>query len=296
VCFIFSLPEKSLLNFQVDQPMTRKTKKSLIYWIILSPLLGIILLPYFIMLTTSVKPKEELFMGEVSWFGSTLQWSNFYEMWKTTNIGSAFFSSLYVSIGSMILVLLIGIPAAYACSRMQFKRVGIYRAFLLITQMISPIVLIVGLYRVLAAFKLVDNLNGLLLANCTFSLAFGIWMLQSYFETIPIALEEAAMIDGAGLFQRLTKIFLPLAVPAMVVTAVFTFITAWNEYLLSMTLMITDSKYPLTVKVTNMTMVLYRVDWHHVMTATLLATIPVAIMFSFLQKYLIRGMAVGAVK
>jgi len=276
--------------------MTARTKRSIIFWVILSPLLITILLPYAVMVTTAVKPREEIFAADVTWFGSEIRWENFVEMWVENNYGSAIYSSLYVSIGSTLLTLLIAIPASYALSRFQFRGKGVYRQFLLITQMISPIVLIVGLFRVLVALNLVNNLNGLIISNSAFSLAFAIWMLQSYFSTIPIEVEEASWIDGATRFQSLKKIFLPLAVPSLVVTAVFTFINSWNEFLLSMTLLVTESKYPLPLKISIMAQGMYNLEWHHVMAATFLATIPVAIVFAWLQNHLVRGLSLGAVK
>lgn len=276
--------------------MTKYTKKSLLLWGLVSPLLIVILLPYAVMVTTAVKPREEIFSGNVSWFGSELRLDNFSEMWVLNDYGSSLLSSLYVSVGSTLLTLLIAIPAAYALSRLKFRGKGVYRQFLLVTQMISPIVLIVGLFRVLVTLGLVDSLNGLVISNSAFSLAFAVWMLQSYFLTIPKEIEEAAWIDGATRFQSLRTIFLPLAVPAVVVTSVFTFINSWNEFLLSMTLLVTEAKYPLPLKIAIMAQGMYNLEWHHVMAATFLATVPVAIAFAWLQNHLVRGLALGAVK
>ncbi|MDB5552832.1 MAG: hypothetical protein JWL86_2816, partial [Rhizobium sp.] len=227
---------------------------------------------------------------------SEFRWENFVEMWVKTNFGGALDNSLYVSIASTVIAILLSIPAAYALSRYRFLGKGLYRNFLLMTQMMSPIVLVLGLFRLMVHLNLVNSLNSLVITYVAFNMAFTIWMLQSYFNTIPRDLEEASWMDGATPFTSLVKIFLPLAVPAMVVTAIFTFINSWNEFVLALTLIRNQSDYTLPVQIFSQVAGRYQVEWHHVMAGTVLATVPVAIVFSWLQRYLIRGMALGAVK
>jgi len=271
-------------------------KKSLIYWAILSPLVVVILFPFAVMFVTAVRPRDELFVYPPRWGFSEFRWDNFAEMWVKTNFGEALFNSLYVSVLSTALALVLSIPAAYALSRYRFPGKGAYRTFLLMTQMMSPIVLVLGLFRLMVALGMVNNLNSLVLTYAAFNMAFTIWMLQSYFSTIPRDLEEAAWIDGASHFTSLVRIFLPLAVPAMAVTAIFSFINGWNEFVLALTMIRSSDDFTLPVQIYSQVAGRYQVEWHHVMAGTVLATVPVAIVFSWLQKYLIRGMALGAVK
>lgn len=276
--------------------MTPKLKKSLLYWLLLSPLCVVILLPFGIMFVTALRPRDELFVYPPTWTFSEFRWENFVEMWVKTNFGGALLNSLYVSLASTIIAIVFSIPAAYALSRYRFSGKGLYRNFLLMTQMMSPIVLVLGLFRLMVHLNLVNSLNSLVVTYVAFNMAFTIWMLQSYFNTIPRELEEASWIDGATSFTSLVKIFLPLAVPAMVVTAIFTFINSWNEFVLALTLIRSQNDYTLPVQIFSQVAGRYQVEWHHVMAATVLATVPVAIVFSWLQRYLIRGMALGAVK
>jgi multiple sugar transport system permease protein len=271
-------------------------KKSLVYWAILSPLVVVILFPFAVMFVTAVRPRDELFVYPPRWGFSEFRWDNFAEMWVKTNFGEALFNSLYVSVLSTALALVLSIPAAYALSRYRFPGKGAYRTFLLMTQMMSPIVLVLGLFRLMVALGMVNNLNSLVLTYAAFNMAFTIWMLQSYFSTIPRDLEEAAWIDGASHFTSLVRIFLPLAVPAMAVTAIFSFINGWNEFVLALTMIRSSDDFTLPVQIYSQVAGRYQVEWHHVMAGTVLATVPVAIVFSWLQKYLIRGMALGAVK
>lgn len=273
-----------------------RIRKSLLCWLALSPLLVVIVFPFAVMFFTAVKPRDELFVFPPRWLPSRFVWSNFTDMWVATGFGQALVNSLYVAIVSTVLALVIGIPAAYALSRYRFGGKGLYRQFLLITQMVSPMVLVLGLFRLMVALGVVDSLNPLVVTYGAFNLAFTIMMLQNYFDTIAVDLEEAAWIDGATRLQSLTRIFLPLAVPAMVVTALFTFINAWNEFVLALTLLRTSENYTLPVQVFSLVAGRYQIEWHHVMAATLLATVPVAIVFAWLQRYLIRGMSLGSIK
>lgn len=276
--------------------MTSKLKRSIIFWLILSPLMVIILFPYGVMFSTAVRPRDELFVYPPRWTFSEFHWHNFSEMWEKTNFGGALINSLYVSTAATLIALALSIPAAYALSRYRFPGKGVYRNFLLMTQMMSPIVLVLGLFRLMKFLGLVGSLNSLVLIYAAFNMAFTIWMLQSYFNTIPRDIEEAAWMDGASHFKSLTRIFLPLAVPAMVVTAIFTFINSWNEFVLALTMIRSSADYTLPVQIFAQVAGRYQVEWHHVMAGTVLASVPVAIVFSWLQRYLIRGMALGAVK
>lgn len=276
--------------------MTPRLKKSIIYWLILSPLVIVILFPFAVMFVTALRPRDELFVYPPRWTFSHIVWQNFVEMWANTNFGGALLNSLYVSIAATILALVLSIPAAYALSRHRFAGQGLYRQFLLVTQMMSPIVLVLGLFQLMVQLHLVNELNSLVITYAAFNLAFTIWMLQSYFNTIPKDLEEAAWIDGSSHLTSLLKIFLPLAVPAITVTAIFTFINSWNEFVLALTMLRSDDRYTLPVQIYSQVAGRYQIEWHLVMAATVLATVPVAIVFSWLQRYLIRGMALGAVK
>jgi multiple sugar transport system permease protein len=276
--------------------MSRKLRRSIIYWAILSPLVVVIIFPFAVMFVTAIRPRDELFVYPPTWTFSEFRWENFAEMWVKTNFGGALLNSLYVSITATLIALVLSIPAAYAMSRYRFAGKGAYRTFLLMTQMISPIVLVLGLFRLMAAMGLVDSLNSLVITYAAFNMAFTIWMLQSYFNSIPRDLEEAAWMDGASHFTSLVKVFLPLAVPAMVVTAIFTFINSWNEFVLALTMLRSSEQFTLPVQIFSQVAGRYQIEWHHVMAGTVLATVPVAIVFSWLQRYLIRGMALGAVK
>ncbi|WP_018182891.1 carbohydrate ABC transporter permease [Kaistia granuli] len=276
--------------------MEKPVRKSLLMWLLLSPLVIVILFPFAVMVSTAVKPRVEVLMYPPSWLPSEIRLQNFADMWEATRLGPAVLNSLVVSIVATVLCLLVAIPAAYAAARMEFTGRKLFRQFLLVTQMLSPIVLVLGIFRLMAKMGFVDQLPALVLAYVAFNLAFSVWMLQAYFQTIPKELEEAATLDGASTVQRLRLIFLPLAAPAIGISAVFIFIYCWNEFVLAMTLLRSPEKSTLTLQTFSLVGGRYQVEWDHVMAATLVASVPVAVIFALLQRSLVSGLTVGAVK
>ena len=272
----------------------RKLLRSLLFWAFLAPIVVVILFPYAVMTITALKSATEV--HDPNWWLRELHWRNFPEMWDSTGFGAALFNSLYVSGLSTLLTIAVSVPAAYAVSRFRFLGRGAFQQFLLISQMLSPIVLVIGLFRLVVSLGLADNLNALVFIYVAFNIAFCVWMLQSYFATIPRDLEEAAWMEGAGRGRTLITVFLPLAVPAIVVTSIFTFINGWNEFVIALTVLRREDNYTLPIRVFNLVAGRYTVDWNYVMAAAFVASVPVAIIFAWLQRYLVRGLALGAVK
>jgi multiple sugar transport system permease protein len=271
-------------------------RRSLIIWLVLSPLLGIILFPFAVMFFTALKPRAEVFSYPPRWLPTELHWQNFAEMWQATDFGTALWNSSLISLLSTLLVLILSVPAAYAMARTNFAAKQPFRQFLLATQMLSPILVVLGIFHLVVSIGLVDNKFALVLIYAAFNIAFAVWMLQSYFASIPVELEEAALIDGCTRWRAIVSIFVPLAAPAMVVTAIFTFINSWNEFVVALTLLRSQNNFTLPLRIFSLVGGRYTVEWEQVMAATLLATLPVAIVFSWLQRYLVRGLTVGAVK
>jgi multiple sugar transport system permease protein len=279
----------------------RKLRLSAVSWLVLGPLIALALFPFAVMLSTALKPTPEVTAFPPRWLPSRAALENFVTMWRTVDFGTGLGNSLYVSIASMALTLLVSVPAAYAMSRLPFRGVGVYRQFLLVTRMLSPILLVLGLFRMAAAIHigdatLIDTLISVIVIYAAFNIAFAVWMLASYFATIPIDLEEAAWIDGANRIQSVVRIFLPLSLPAIAVTGIVTFVGSWNEFVVALTMLRDPARLTLPLKVVNLVAGRYTVSWNQVMAATLLATLPVAVVFAVLQRYLVQGLTLGAVK
>lgn len=278
-----------------------KLKRSVLCWLALSPMVALVLFPFAVMFLTAVKPASEVFAYPPSWLPSYFCWQNFADMWEATHFGTALKNSLVISLLSTALAIAISIPAAYALARFQFRGRGLYRQFLLVTQMLSPILLVLGLFRLAASIPygdgtLVDSHIGVIVAYAAFNTAFAVWMLSAYFATIPRDMEEAAWLEGCSPVRAVFKVFLPLALPAMAVAAIFTFINAWNEFAVVYTLIRSPENKTLTVQVVDLVAGRYTVDWQQVMAAALLTTLPVSAMFAWLQRYLVTGLALGSVK
>lgn len=274
--------------------MSAKLKRTIVAWLVLSPLVVLILFPFAVMFITAIKPRQEVLRP--TWWPSEIAWHNFVDMWAATNFGPALWNSVYVAVLSTLLALAVSIPAAYAMNRYYFTGRGFLRQFLLVSQMLSPMVLVIGLFRLVVWLGLLDNVNSVVFVYGAFGVAFTVLMLQSYFATVPRDLEEAAWIEGASPWKALIRVFLPLALPAITVTAIFSFINSWNEFVIALTMLRRQESYTLPIQIFSLVAGRYTIEWHHVMAATFVATIPVAIVFAWLQRYLVRGLAIGAVK
>jgi multiple sugar transport system permease protein len=180
-------------------------------------------------------------------------------------------------------------------TRFDFRGKRAYQFFLLVTQMLSPIVLVLGLFRLMVYAGVVDSLSFLAIIYAAFNVAFCVWMLQSYFETIPKDLEESAWIEGAGRIKTLVSIFLPLAIPAITIVAMFTFVNAWNEFIIAFSTLRDTESYTIQLGIIEMTGY-YSIRWDYIMVSVIIASVPVAILFSWLQKHLVGGLTTGAVK
>jgi multiple sugar transport system permease protein len=279
--------------------MTSRAKllrRSALCWLVLSPLIVLNLFPFAVMLFTALKPGDEVVSNAASWLPNRFAWENFVDMWRVTRFGPALLNSLYVAVCSSAAAILISIPAAYAMSRFKFGLKRPYSDFLLVTQMLSPIVLVLGLFRLVVWFGMIDSVNALIVVYTAFQLAFAVWMMRGYFNSIPVDLEGSAWLEGASRVRSLWSVFLPLSAPAVAVTAIFTFINAWNEFAVALTLLRKQDNFTLPIQVFSLVAGRYQVEWHYVMAATLIATLPVALLFAWLQKYLIGGLGAGAVK
>jgi len=204
-------------------------------------------------------------------------------------------NSLLIAGGSTVIALLCGIPAAYALSRMKFKGQTAFLGFVIVSQMFAPVVLLIGIYKVIMTLGLTDSILGLIFINAAFNQAFTIWLLRGTFIGISPEMEQAAKIDGCSRLQAMLRILLPVAAPGIVTTLIFVFINAWNEYTVALTLISTDTNKPLTVGI-NIFNGYNMIEWQYLFAASLFAIVPVVILFAIIEKNLVSGLASGGVK
>jgi multiple sugar transport system permease protein len=248
------------------------------------------------MLITAVRPQRELF--DANYLPHHFAWSNLTNMWGAAfGITSGVRVSLEIAGGATLLVLLVALPAAYYTSRHRFRGRGGFLLLVLATQMLQPTALIVGIYKEFLDFGLlgVNPVWSLILVNAGFNLAFAVWILNAYISSIPAELEQAAMVDGSSRLGALFRITLPLAMPGVVTALIFTFIAAWNEFIAALTLTTSNADYPLTVRLDSF-IGQYTVDWQHLFGASVVATIPVFILFALIEGRVVGGLTAGSVK
>ena len=191
--------------------------------------------------------------------------------------------------------MLCGIPAAYAMARMNFKGKKAFLGFVIMSQMFSPVVLLIGISQLMNTLHLNDSVLGLMLINAAFNQAFAIWLLRGTFVSISSEMEQAALIDGCGTFGALTKVLLPMAMPGIVTALIFVFINAWNEYTIATVLISTASNRPITVGITQFSS-FNMIEWQYLFAASLVATLPVVVLFMSIEKHLTSGLTSGGVK
>lgn len=250
--------------------------------------------PLLWIVTTSVKTNKELYQ-EATIFPRTFTWQHFDQIFNQTRFLTYFKNSLMVSTLTMVLAMIIGVMGAYAISRLNFRgRMTMARATI-VTYLVPGSLLFIPLFQIAYRLHLTDKALGLVVIYLVHSVPFCTWLIISYFNTIPYELEEAAMVDGATRVQALTKIVLPLALPALAVTALYAFTGSWNEFLFALLLIGRDSQKTIPAGLAG----LINGDtyqWGALMAGALISSIPPVLIYIAAQKWVVSGLAGGAVK
>lgn len=255
----------------------------------------IILYPYFVMVITASRTNVEMYDTRAGILPEVWQLDNFIKIWSEAPIIRYLGNSILVAGGASLLAIVCGIPAAYALSRMKFKGKAFFMGAVIMSQMFSPVVLLVGIYRMMVNMGLNNSIFGLILLNAAFNQAFVIWLLRGTFASISAEMEQAAKIDGCGTVQALVRILLPTAAPGIVTTLIFVFINSWNEYTIALTLISSDIFKPITVGI-NVFYGFNFIKWQYLFATSIFATIPVIILFLLIEKHLVSGLTAGGVK
>ena len=253
--------------------------------------------PFVWVLLSSFKTRGELYATPLVYLPQALQFANYVDAWTSslTPFSRFFANSLWVSSVTMVATTAISALAGYALARF---RVAGREAFLLIflaTQMFPSVLLIAPLLSQWHALGLLDTYQVLIYSNFSFTVPFTVWMLVGYFGSIPRELKESAMMDGCGRFGALCRVILPLAAPGIAATAIFAFVASWSELLFAVTF--TSQTEMRTLSAGLLFMVgQYEIQWGQLSTGVIISTVPVAVLFTFLQRHLISGLSAGALK
>src|SRR6266498_2849487 len=236
------------------------------------------------------------------------EWSNFVGVWSQIHLLAYLRATLVIAGVTTLIVLVVSVPAAWFTARHRFRGRSLFLYLILVTQMFAPVALVVGLYR---EYALVDNFFAnlglglratssfwaIILVYSAFNLAFAVWILSGYFRSIPKEIEEAALIDGLGPFRALLRVVLPLAKPGVVTAVIFTFIQVWNEFVVALTLFNdpTRNRQTLTVGIQQF-VGLYETHYQYLFVASLIGIVPVVVLFTTIERYLMGGLTAGSVK
>ncbi len=253
--------------------------------------------PFLWVFLGSFKTRAELYATPIVYLPQSLSLANYVEAWTSTltPFSRFFANSLWVSSVTMVATTVVSILAGYALARFKFAGRQTFLLVFLATQMFPAVLLIAPLLSQWYALGLIDTYQALIYSNFSFTVPFTVWMLVGYFESIPRELEESAMIDGCTRFGSLLRIVLPLAAPGVAATAIFAFVASWSELLFAITF--TSQTEMRTLSAGLLFMVgQYEIQWGQLSAGVIISTVPVAILFTYLQRHLIQGLSAGAVK
>jgi len=251
--------------------------------------------PLYWMVVTSFTPERELFIWPLRYFPVAPPLANSVVTLLRTDIPRYFANSLTVASLASASTLLVAVLGGYALARYQFRGKQVTLLIFLATQMMPIVVLIVPLFITFRTLGLLNTLYSLMIVYTVFNIPFCTMMMQGFFAGVPVELEEAAMVDGCNRFGAIVRVAVPLARPGLIATFLFAFIGAWNELLFAVMFLNTDANFTLPVGL-YMFISKYDIHWGRMMAGATLALIPALIVFGVVQRYMVRGLALGAVK
>ena len=277
-------------------PRTIKYLRRVILYVLLLLAVAWAVLPLFWVFISSIKPDIETYAFEQTILPRHPTLQNYITLFRVTRFGLWMKNSAIMATATTLVVIGLSATAAYAMSRFRFRFFELFGRMTLLAYMVPPIILVVPMFFVLFKLKLINSHFGLLLVYAGTRLPVGLWMLRSYFQGIPIELEEAAMVDGATRFQAFRKVILPQALPGMISTGIFTFSVTWQEYLFASILLFSARKQTLSAGVATFLSEDWIYSWGVLMAAGVMVSLPLVLFYIFLQRYLIAGWGGGAVK
>jgi len=261
--------------------------------------LFLLLFPIYWIFIASVIPPNKLISTELSWLiPRQFAFDNYAHLFIKTPYTTYMTNSIIIAISTTGVCLVVSSFAGYSLARLRYKGRKLFGRLILCTYILPSVIILIPIFRIMVSIGINNTRFGLILTHMSFAMPFCIWMLRGYFISLPPSLEEAALIDGATITSAFLKVILPLALPGLVAAAVYTFVLSWNEFLFAFTYIDKDSMRTIPVGVVSrfVHVVMNANDWTMVMVSSITASIPVYILFCFIQKHLVQGLAAGAVK
>ena len=253
------------------------------------------LFPVFWIFISSVKTNTEVFAYPPSFIPENFTLSAYFNIFNDEDKLRFFFNSYFIAIIVTILTLLISILSGYSFSRFDFKLKRILNLSIISTQTIPPITLLIPYFGIVVTFKIFDTYLALILTYLVFTIPYATLMMTSYFNTLPKELDDAVLMDGGSNFTALCRVIIPISLPGIVATCVYTFLLCWNEFLFALTL--TKSHEMRTVPIgIQLLMGQHAYEWNEMMAMSIIGTVPILFLYLFAQKYFLAGLTSGSVK
>ncbi|MFQ5828221.1 MAG: carbohydrate ABC transporter permease [Candidatus Methylomirabilia bacterium] len=269
-------------------------RQQAIYWSA-GLLLILTAFPFVWMLSTAFKPLDEIFVFPPRLLPEQFTGANLARLFEQTRFLTYFRNSVVVSLATVLVTLTLASAGGYGLTRFRFFGREQIAGMILFTYMFAPIMIIIPFYVLVKTAGIANTHVALVLAYTTFCLPFSLWLMRTFFQSIPLELEQAALIDGASLPQAVVHVILPLALPGLIATGIFTFILAWNDYIFVRILITSDELKTLSVGIAD----LYNatvIDWGMIMSGGMLITIPALAFFVVVQRHLVAGWGSGGLK
>lgn len=257
----------------------------------------VFLVPYVAMVIGSLKSQSEILRIPPTYLPQGWLPGNYADMWATPETPLPFnlVSTIVISLFATLLVLAVAVPASYYTARQRFPGRLAFLFLVLVTQMLQPTVLAAGLLREFLAIGIQDTWLAMILVNAAFNLSFAVWIMHSFFGSVPVEIEEAAQLDGLSRWQIMRKVTLPLVWPGIVTATIFTVVACWNEFAASLVILTTPENQPLSVALTKF-IGQYDTAWQYVFGISTVSIIPVVILFALIERRLVGGLTAGSVK
>jgi multiple sugar transport system permease protein len=276
--------------------MKRKMRtRTVVVYLILIAVSVFNLLPFFFMLSTSLKTEQESYAIPPTFWPTQVTLDAYAQILLWTNFPAYFLNSAIVSLGTALFSTLLGALAGYGFSRYNFRGRESYMGLILATQMLPGVLLVGPYFKLLAAVGLYNTYLGLILAFTTITLPFSAWMLKGFIDTVPEELDHAALVDGCSPLGAFVRVVLPVIGPGMVATIVFAFLLAWGDLLWALILTGGDDMAMVTLGLTRL-VTQFRIIWPQLMAGSIIASVPCMVLYLALQDYLVKGLTAGAVK
>lgn len=262
---------------------------------VLLPITAVLLFPLFWIISISLKGDAEQFVSPPTLIPIDIVFSNYHRLLTETNFPRYIANSLFIASMTVVVALGAGCPAAYAMARFRVLARPEFTSLVLLSYMFPPILLGIPLFVLFTKVGLSDSYLGLILAHATFALPFVMWMMRDFFLAVPVEIEEAAFVDGCGRMRLFWSVVLPIARPGLVAAGIFSFILSWSDYIYGLILMKSETRKTISVGL-SLFIDSTTIEPGLMMAGAVLITVPALVCFMFVQRYLVQGLAMGAVK